>query len=99
MKIWLDDCRPMPEGYDIHCYTAEDTIELLENNIIDFISFDHDLATDTTGHDVAKWIEKKVFETGLGFVEYRVHSANPVGVKNIIATMESARREYIRRNN
>ena len=30
MKIWVDDIRPMPSGYDIHCQSVNDTIGVIE---------------------------------------------------------------------
>lgn len=26
MKIWVDDMRPMPKGYDVHCKRVWETI-------------------------------------------------------------------------
>ena len=30
MRIWVDDIRPMPSGYDIHCQSVDDTIGIIE---------------------------------------------------------------------
>lgn len=48
-----------------------------ESEII--VDFDHDLGTNKSGYDIAKWI------VGQGYpnIRFRIHSMNPVGVKNI----------------
>ena len=33
MKIWVDDVRPMPKGYDIHCYSVNETIDIIQSLI------------------------------------------------------------------
>lgn len=94
MRIWLDDLRPMPEGYDLHIKTAQECIELLKLGQIDFISFDHDLGEEEngTGYDVARWILEQAAtdNPNIGDIKWKVHSANPVGVKNITHAMEKA---------
>lgn len=60
MRIWLDDVRPMPAGFDVWCRTYEDVIDLMPT--ISYISFDHDLgdADTRTGYDVACQIENAI---------------------------------------
>ncbi len=91
MKIWLDDCRPCPNGF-IHCKTVEECINLLKTNEVCFISFDHDLGTDLTGYDLAKWIEEQAFNKTLNKLDWKIHSANPTGAENIARAMTSAER-------
>ena len=93
MRLWLDDLRPMPLDYDIHCRTAEAAVLILETDEIDHISFDHDLGTNGgTGYDVAILIESYA-ASGIKLVEsWEIHSANPVGRKNIKAAMTAAER-------
>lgn len=43
MKIFLDDCRPMPAGFDVYVKTAGEAIELLKTGKVTVISLDHDL--------------------------------------------------------
>ena len=51
-----------------------------------YISFDHDLGTEKSGLDFAKWLVDKDLDfhnwIPLNF-EFNVHSANPVGSTNI----------------
>lgn len=51
-----------------------------------WISFDHDLGeNEETGYDLAKWLEERHYsevQPHLNII-YSIHSANPVGRKNI----------------
>ena len=44
MKIWLDDIRPVPEGY-VWCKSVNEAITVIEDNKnnIGVIDLDHDL--------------------------------------------------------
>jgi len=94
-RIWLDDFRPMPEGYTTWVKSAEHAIWLIATESIEFISFDNDLGlgSEMTGYDVAVFIEKmsndKLQIVPIG---WEIHSANPVGRRNIKMAMESAER-------
>lgn len=91
MFLYLDDLRRPPAGATL-CRTAEHAIAVLESGKVTCISFDHDLGTELTGYSVAKWIEERVAEGKMPMPDWRIHSANPVGRKNIQAAMESAAR-------
>lgn len=95
MKVWLDDVRPAPEGY-VWVKTGLDCIDLLINHWDEIrqVSLDHDLGDDTvTGTTVATFIEMRViaFQDALSFT-VAIHSANPVGRKNMEAALRSAKR-------
>lgn len=94
MRIYLDDMRSMPVGFDVNPKTASECIELLKHGKVDYISFDHDLGPSEagTGCDVAKWIEEAAFMRTLDRIDWKIHSANPVGRKNIESAMKSAER-------
>lgn len=107
IRIYLDDLRPTPMGiygslerpavpYTHRCYTSQEAIDLLKTGKVTFISFDHDLGApeNGTGYDVARWIEKAVWAGHIPMPKYAIHSANPVGVKNIDAAMKSAERAW-----
>lgn len=67
---------------------------VLERGIPDYISFDHDLGKGKSGYDFAKWLMDYMSEQNLKLparFKYNVHSANPVGVRNIVAIMDFAR--------
>ena len=97
MKLWLDDIREMPKDFDIWAKTANEAIAILDLGKITHISFDHDLGDksvfegeELTGNDVAFWIEEAAFYKAIPQLTFAVHSANPVGAKNIEATMKQA---------
>lgn len=48
MKLWLDDCRKPPFGYDLWAKTADEAIAYLEyyGDLITHCSLDHDLADE-----------------------------------------------------
>ena len=88
MKIWIDDCRPAPEGY-LHAtsvYKAKAIIVRTERRQeeIELIDIDHDAGDYFQyGGDYIKlldWLE----ETGRNY-PIRIHSMNVVGRKNMEA--------------
>ena len=91
MKLWIDDIRPAPEGYEwiSSVNMAITAIELWEDlpEGIELIDIDHDagdFACD--GGDYIKllnWLE----ETGRNY-PIRIHSMNPVGVANMRAIIQ-----------
>lgn len=93
MKLYLDDERPTPGGWE-RAYTAPEAIAMLETGKVTHLSLDHDLGPEGagTGYDVCLFVEQKVFEQAFQFDNPFVppvmstHSANPVGRQR----MESA---------
>ena len=95
MKLWIDDCRPAPEGwYWVRSVNdAKYHIEWWEKYVIPYgqqleiISIDHD-AGDFY-HDggdfirVLDWLE----EIGRSY-PIHIHSMNPVGVQNMRRIIE-----------
>ena len=92
MKIYLDDIRDAPEGWT-KVETVEMAIQLLKMGDVEEISLDHDLGENRkTGYEVAKWIEKQVITKGFIPPVIFIHSANPVGRKNIEAAIKRIRK-------
>ena len=96
MKLWIDDIRPAPEGYEwVWCKSVNDAkhyICVWEYQMfkeVDLIDIDHDAGDYWQyGGDYIKlldWLE----ETGRSY-PIHIHSMNPVGVENM--------RRIIRRN-
>lgn len=86
MKLWVDDVRPAPDGYQwCHSvYRAIKEINLAEDRRekIEIIDIDHD-AGDYWQYggdyiELLNWLE----ETGRNY-PIRIHSMNPVGVENM----------------
>ena len=94
--LWLDDLRPMPAEFNHHVKTADDAIKVLETGRVKRMSFDHDLGPEEagTGYDVAKWVEEAAFNKEIPPFEWRVHSANPVGARNIENALKGAERYW-----
>lgn len=90
MIVWLDDARPLPAGYCKWVKTFEEAVEVLSSGDVTCISLDHDLGTEKTGYDVAKWIEKNARIGSLAKLEWRIHTANQVGGDNIERALKSA---------
>jgi hypothetical protein len=92
--VWLDDERPMPEGFDLHVKTASEAIALIRAGMVYHISLDHDLGHDSngTGYDVAKFIEEGAFQGSIAPMEVSVHSANPVGANNMKRCIDNAKK-------
>ena len=92
-KLYLDDIRPLPDNTYILARSYNEAITYVINNgIPDFISFDHDLGDDEkknllpSGYDFAKWLVEQDMNLNYLFpanFSFYVHSANPVGKKNI----------------
>ncbi len=79
MKLWVDDERAAPDGWEL-ATDVEDAIAWLEKFNVTDISLDHDLGNSPEdGYVLAKWMcyNEKVP------ANVRVHSRNPVGARNI----------------
>lgn len=83
MNLYLDDVRKCPEGW-VPVRNALDAIQLLEEQLVEEMSFDHDLGGALTGYDVLNWIERKVFEGKFNPPKIWIHTANSVGRKNML---------------
>lgn len=91
MRVYLDDERPMPEYFDTLVRTAEEAIALLKTGKVHTISLDHDLGTELTGYDVAKYIEKAVITGEIEMMHVLLHTHNPVGKENMRKAIYSAK--------
>lgn len=88
MKIWVDDVRSMPKGYNIHCQSVNDTIgvieyiEMKQKVNIELLDLDHDAGDFRyDGGDYIKildWLEERNIS-----VPIRIHSGNIVGRQNM----------------
>lgn len=94
LKLYLDDERSTPEGWLRVC-TPEGAIDVLTNNVVEWVSLDHDLGLgdDRTGYTVAKWIEERA-HTARSYPVPQVvcHSDNGPGRKAIELAIQSIKR-------
>ena len=93
MKIYLDDVRPIPEGW-VGCRWPNEVIVKLQNGGVTHLSLDHDLGDDKrgTGYDVLLWLEEKVAVEGFVPPKYIiVHSANVSAYKKMQLAIERIR--------
>lgn len=96
--LWLDDLRNPTQaqfrvwitlifGEDVKVTWVKDYDEfvtyLTENSMPDGICFDHDLGTELTGLDCAKWLIEYCMNNAVRLPKYFVHSQNPIGRDNI----------------
>lgn len=107
MKFWVDDVRPAPFGYRIARSVNEakemiETYEVMKRVSggkkyydIELIDLDHDAggyAFDGGDYiNILNWLE----ETGRSY-PIRIHSMNPVGVKNMRRIIERNGWEEVR---
>jgi hypothetical protein len=83
-KLWIDDIRdPPPES-------VNEAIDMLMTEDIELISFDHDLGEGEDAYQVALWIENRSVYKQINPIQWRIHSANPVGAERIRQAMLSA---------
>ena len=97
IKIWVDDEREMPEGYDYQCFTVDNAISLIKqgyhfNDILE-VSLDHDAGKYVKdGGDYIQILNILEFKSheDTSWKEYiknkmtfHLHTANPVGRANM----------------
>ena len=84
LLLWVDDLRPVPTQYfkDYIVMIARsyyEAISYLGKYKFDIICLDHDLGDNLTGYDLCKYMTMK----NIICSEYRIHTSNPVGRKNM----------------
>lgn len=93
MNLFVDDIRNPMDGEWVVVRSSSEAISWVEaNGMPESMSLDHDLGGDDTVMVFLKWLFGFADGKGLGPPPYRVHSANPIGSKNIESFMESWRR-------
>ena len=86
IKIWVDDIRPVPEGYE-GTKSVNETINLIEEmenkgKEIELIDLDHDLGDYAQfGGDAIKILD--YLAENEKFYPIKIHTANPVGRANM----------------
>ena len=95
IKVWLDDVRPAPDGWNPVRW-PQDAIELLARVNVTHISLDHDLGDDArgTGYDVLLWIEQATMVGDFVPPVITVHSANVSARQKMIAAIAKIQRIF-----
>ena len=97
-RIFLDDIRFVPQGYNLVFRNGEDLIKYLKehpNEHYDLISFDHDLGQNVMdGFDVIKEI---VNNENINFIfdKFQFHTDNLTGFVNMFYYLISARKNNV----
>jgi hypothetical protein len=89
-KLYLDDIRNAPKGWD-RVHTAKECVEALATQQYDTISLDHDLGEDQpTGYDVLAWLEETVQQhKDFRIPTVFIHTDNPVGRIRMVQALQS----------
>jgi len=97
MRLWIDDEREAPEGWT-RARNRNEAIAIIDKwfDFIEIISFDHDLGDGPTGYDIATTLEKMVRACGYCPMQLEVHSANPVGRRNIERVIDAIDRYLVK---
>jgi hypothetical protein len=87
-SLYLDDKRnPQTEKDWVIARSFNEAKEIVNTHgVPNYISFDHDLDEDGTGYDFAKWLVEQDLDGKINLdnnFRYNIHSANPIGAKNI----------------
>ena len=91
MKIWLDDIRPAPHGYEL-VKSVEEAKALIEQaeaegSTIEVLDLDHDMGDYAQfGGDAIKLLYYLIEEEK--FYPVKLHTANPVGRANMQAMID-----------
>ena len=86
MKIWVDDLRPVPEGY-VGTKSVNETITLIESleskgSEIELLDLDHDLGDFAyDGGDAIKLLDYLAERET--YYPIKIHTSNPVGRSNM----------------
>lgn len=92
MRVYLDDIRQTPEGFDVRTYNAQLTMDLVKTGQVTYISLDNDLGEKLEGYDVAKYIEELAFNGLIPRMGWAIHSANAPARMLIQTALQNADR-------
>lgn len=81
MRLYVDDIRTPPEGWQI-ARNYDEAIYYINTGKVTEVSLDHDLGNEGfgwTGNDVLLWIEREVYFDHIPKPVIHVHTSNPAG--------------------
>lgn len=84
INLWIDDERPMPDGYSHWAKTSDEAIGLLDifrsrGDVLVSVSFDHDLGYTGDQDDNSRRIAIWMSEHGVWPELVIIHTRNPIG--------------------
>lgn len=85
IKLWIDDERVEPRGW-LRSSDAANSIQIINDygELLEAISFDHDIGSSGNGADVASHLENLVKNEKIPTnLQFNIHSKNPGGIKDI----------------
>lgn len=92
-KVFFDDLRNTTEDFLIVRSSQDFKNYVIKNGCPSFISFDHDLGGDDTAMVFIHWLIEYDLDNQGSIIpstfDFNIHSANPVGVKNIDGLLKS----------
>ena len=106
MKLWIDDFHAPPEYFKYDDETGRPYEQVLwaktsaeafaiikahKDRLVE-ISFDHDLGDGDNTVAIADMLDEGAHDGTLDRIRWKVHSANSVGRKRLIAALQSADR-------
>lgn len=95
VKVYLDDARETPEGWE-RTYTVEETKTRLEKRDVTYLSLDNDLGDPdpkTEGYQVLNWLEETVyFDNTFPVPIITVHSSNQGRKPSMLLAVEKLER-------
>lgn len=93
-NLYIDDLRTPPADREwIVCRSTDEALEKIRSlGFPELISFDHDLGGEDTSMVFLRRMVNDLWDGCTPPPVYQVHSANPVGSRNICSFMDSWRR-------
>ncbi len=85
MRLWVDDCKPVPEGVEAVARTYDDAVRLCRRFRYEVLYLDHDLGEPRSGLDLLRQLKRE----GICPPVVECISWNPVGRANILAELGS----------
>tara|TARA_Y100000310_G_scaffold141069_1_gene140476 strand:- start:840 stop:1184 length:345 start_codon:yes stop_codon:yes gene_type:complete len=92
-SMFIDDLREPAKRFDVIARSSNEAIKTVKKKgVPTYISFDHDLGGDDTAMKFINWLIDAVLDGEIQWsprFRFAVHSANPVGARNIEGKMNN----------
>ena len=98
INLWVDDERPMPEGYSQWAKTYDEAVAAISTGNVQKISLDGYLGDIKGGMDIAIFIMESAEKGEIGPIDWEVHSSNPDINVAMNRMMEMAKRFWMKKS-